>query len=160
MVKTQTHNESSPSSQESFSETGRVTSEQTLKFVLRLVGTISVFALVFVAAPDRWMESVHSTLGMGELPDTPVVGYLARSTSAFYALLGGMFWVTSFDLARHRQILIYLGATLTSFGLGLLIVDWVEGMPFFWTLVEGPFVTSFGISILLLIRRVGPPTGR
>jgi hypothetical protein len=28
----------------------------------------------------------------------PVVGSLARSTSAFYAMLGGLFWIISFDL--------------------------------------------------------------
>lgn len=131
-----------------------VTSEQTLKFILRLMGSSSLFALIFVAAPYSWMDSIHTTLGMGQLPDTPVVGYLARSTSAFYALLGGLFWVISFDLERHRRVLIYLGAALASFGVVLLVVDWVEGMPAFWTLWEGPFVVVFGLAILLLSRGV------
>ena len=136
-----------------------VNSEQTLKFILRLMGSSSLFALIFVAAPYRWMDSIHSTLGMGQLPDTPVVGYLARSTSAFYALLGGLFWVISFDLERHRRVLIYLGAAITSFGVVLLVVDWVEGMPSFWTLWEGPFVMVFGLAILLLSRGVESRAG-
>ena len=136
-----------------------VTSEQTLKFILRLIGSSSLFALIFVAAPYRWMDSIHSTLGMGQLPDTPVVGYLARSTSAFYALLGGLFWVISFDLDRHRRVLIYLGAAITSFGVVLLVVDWVGGMPFFWTIWEGPFVIVFGIVILSLSPGVEPRAG-
>ena len=136
-----------------------VNSEQILKLILRLVGSSSLFALVFVAAPHAWMDSIHSTLGMGQFPDTPVVFYLARSTSAFYALLGGLFWVISFDLGRHRRVLIYLGAAVTSFGVVLLAVDWVEGMPFFWALWEGPFVMVFGLSILLLSRGVEPPSG-
>ena len=131
-----------------------VTSGQTLKFILRLMGSSSLFALIFVAAPYRWMDSIHSTLGMGLLPDVPVVGYLARSTSAFYALLGGLFWVVSFDLERHRRVLIYLGAAITSFGVVLLVVDWVEGMPSFWTLWEGPFVMVVGLAILLLSRKI------
>ena len=133
-----------------------MTSKQTLKFILRLMGTASLFALIFVAAPYRWMDSIHSTLGMGQLPDTPVVGYLARSTSAFYALLGGLFWVISFDLERHRRVLIYLGAAITLFGVVLLFVDWVEGMPSFWALWEGPFVAVFGIATLLLNRGIEP----
>ena len=136
-----------------------VTSEQTLKFILRLMGSSSLFALIFVAAPHRWMDSIHSTLGMGALPDTPVVGYLARSTSAFYALLGGLFWVISFDLERHRRVLIYLGAAIISFGVVLFVVDWVEDMPSFWTLWEGPFVMVFGLSILLLSRGVESRAG-
>jgi len=131
-----------------------VTSEQTLKLILRLMGSSSLFALIFVVAPYGWMDSIHTTLGLGQLPDTPVVGYLARSTSAFYAMLGGLFWVISFDLERHRRVLIYLGAAIASFGVVLLVVDWAEGMPAFWTLWEGPFVVVFGLAILLLSRGV------
>jgi hypothetical protein len=136
-----------------------MTSEQILKLILRLVGTTSLFALVFVAAPQSWMEAIHSRLGMGRLPDAPVVGYLARSTSAFYALLGGLFWVISFDPGRHRQVLIYLGAALASFGAVLLVVDRSTGMPFFWTIWEGPYVTALGVAIFILSRSVRPRSG-
>ncbi len=136
-----------------------MTSEQTLKLILRLMGSSSLLALIFVAAPYTWMESIHSTLGMGQLPDQPVVGYLARSTSAFYALLGGLFWVVSFDLGRHRRVLIYLGAAISSLGVVLLVVDWSEGMPPFWKNWEGPFVMAFGLAILFLSRGVRPRPG-
>jgi hypothetical protein len=132
-----------------------MTSEQTLKIILRLMGSSSLLALIFVAAPYTWMDSIHSALGMGRLPDTPVVGYLARSTSAFYAMLGGLFWVVSFDLSRHRPVLIYLGAAVTSFGVILVAVDWSEGLPLFWKIWEGPFVTALGLFIGFSSRRVG-----
>ena len=137
-----------------------MTSEHALKLILRLLGSSSLLALIFVAAPYAWMDSIHSTLGMGQLPDSPVVGYLARSTSAFYALLGGLFWVVSFDLVRHRPVLIYLGAAIVSFGVVLLIVDWTEGMPSLWTVWEGPFVIAFGLALLLLSRSVRQQPGR
>ncbi len=125
-----------------------------LNFVLRVMGTSSLFALIFVAAPYRWMNSIHMALGMGELPDTPVVGYLARSTSAFYALLGGLFWVLSFDIVRHRRVLSYLGVAITTLGVVFLAVDWLEGLPSFWKIWEGPFVTVFGLTILALSRNI------
>jgi hypothetical protein len=131
-----------------------MTSTQALKLILRLMGTSSLFALIFVAAPYTWMESIHSALGMGQLPDKPVVGYLARSVSAFYALTGGLFWVVSFDLGRHRRVLIYLGAAIASLGLVLLAVDWWEGLPLFWRIWEGLFVMAFGLAILFLSRGV------
>ncbi len=130
--------------------------EQTLKLILRLIGTSSLFALIFVAAPYSWMNTIHLELGLGILPNDPVVGYLARSTSAFYAILGGLLWVVSFDLPRHRQVLIYLGYALTLFGLILLIVDWWEGLPFFWKIWEGPFVIVFGLAVLFLSRAIEP----
>ncbi len=75
---------------------------------------------------------------MGQLPDKPVVGYLARSTSALYAILGGLFWTVSFDLERHRLVLRYLGAAITLFGAALLVIDWSEGLPFLWKVWEVP----------------------
>lgn len=128
--------------------------KQVLKVVLRFMGTSSLFALIFVAAPYSWMNSIHMALGMGELPDTPVVGYLARSTSAFYALLGGLFWVLSFDVERHRRVLDYLGVAITTLGVVFVAVDWLEGLPSFWKIWEGPFVTAFGLTVLLLNRAI------
>jgi len=130
-----------------------MTSDQVMKWVLRIIGTSSLFALIFVAVPQSWMQSIHADLGMGVLPDSPVVGYLARTTSALYAILGGLFWVVSFDLDRHRRVLNYLGAALTLFGVVLFVVDWAEGMPPFWTYWEGPFIIMFGLALLLLNRK-------
>jgi hypothetical protein len=135
-------------------------SEKILRGILRVIGSASLLAVVFVAVPHAWMDAIHSRLGMGALPDQPVVGYLARSTSAFYAMLGGLFWVVSFDLSRHRQVLVYLGAATTAFGVALLLVDWLEGMPVFWTVFEGPFVVAVGVSVLFLARRCAYPAAR
>ncbi|MCP4200592.1 MAG: hypothetical protein GY769_01495 [bacterium] len=136
---------------------GREDSElpkQALALLLRLLGTSSLTALVFVAAPHSWMISIHSSLGMGALPEAPVVWYLARSTSAFYALLGGLFWVVSFDLRRYRPIVTYLGGSVMLLGVVLLIVDWAEGLPRLWTAWEGPFVAAFGLTVLVLAKKI------
>jgi len=130
-----------------------------LKLLLRGVGSVSLLALIFVAAPYSWMNSIHQWLGMGQLPSEPVVGYLARSTSAFYAMLGGLFWVVSFDLSRHRVVLTYLGAAVVLFGWALVVIDWREGMPFFWKVWEGPFVIVLGLAVFLLNRGDKPGGG-
>jgi hypothetical protein len=121
-----------------------------LRWFLRLIGTASLLAILFVPAPYACMNSIHRLLGMGVLPDAPVVGYLARSTSAFYALLGGLLWLVSFDLARYRPILWYLGAVFILFGLSLAAIDSIEGLPLFWRVGEGPIDTAFGVIILWL----------
>jgi len=131
-------------------------SQQHLSILLRLMGSASLFAILFIMAPYSWMDEIHQGLGMGRLPDEPVVGYLARSTSAFYAILGGLLWVVSFDLPRFRPILIYLGITITVFGVMLGIVDWVERLPKFWAYWEGPFVTIFGLVVLVFSLRSIP----
>ena len=133
--------------------------ERSLQLFLRVVGGVSLLALVFVVAPRAWMEAIHQWLGMGRLPEEPVVGYLARSTSAFYAFLGGLVWVVSCDLRRHRLVLRYLGVATILFGLVLTGVDWLEGMPRWWALGEGPLDAAFGVVILALSRRAGASEG-
>ncbi len=61
--------------------------DKALVFLLRLVGVSSLLALAAVFMPVSWMVATHRWLGLGEMPVTPVVEYLARSLSACYALL-------------------------------------------------------------------------
>ena len=128
--------------------------ERVLVFILRLIGTSSLFALPFVVLPSSWLAAIHADLGLGEMPDTPVVWYLARSLSAFYALLGGLFWTLSFDLVRYRAPLVYLSWALTGFGVCLSFIDWIEGLPFFWRIWEGPFITTVGVTMIWASRRL------
>ena len=134
--------------------------EAILKLILRLLGGSSLFALVFVVLPYKWMDSIHASIGMGRLPDTPVVLYLIRTTSAFYAAAGALFWIVSFDLGQYRSILILVASSIGLLGLVLFWVDWSEGMPLLWKVWEGPFLIALGFAMLLLIRRLPHKTGR
>ena len=129
--------------------------EDLLRLFLRLVGSVSLLATFFAFIPYSWMNAIHAWLGMGELPNAPVVLYLARSTSALYAILGGLMWTLSLDVRRFRPVLSYLGAVLALLGVFLIAFDWVEGMPLFWQLGEGPIDLGIGLVIFLLSRRVG-----
>jgi hypothetical protein len=129
--------------------------ELYFKLLLRVIGTAALFALVAVVMPYSWMNTIHQRLGLGELSPEPIVGYLARSTSAFYAFFGGLLWLISSDLRRYRLVLIYVGAATVVFGTILFIVDLQEGLPLYWCLTEGPINTTFGIIILTLSRRTG-----
>jgi hypothetical protein len=139
----------------------RIPPERLLRFLLRYLGSVSLLALVAVFMPFTWMDATHRWLGMGPLPTGPIVGYLARSLSLFYALLGGLLWVCSFDPLRHRQVLCYLGAAFIFFGLVMWGVDVAEAMPGFWRNGEGPFVIIIGGIILALSARLKsmPSTG-
>ncbi len=122
---------------------------------LRILGTASLLALGAVFMPYSWMDAIHQWLGLGVLPTEPIVGYLARSTSAFYTFLGGMMWVVSFDLYKHRLVLIYIGAATTIFGAVLFVVDLVEDMPLWWSIGEGLSNVAVGVVILVLSCRIG-----
>lgn len=127
--------------------------DRLLRPPLRIIGAAALLSIVAVVMPYSWMNAIHHWLGMGALPTEPVVGYLARSTSAFYALFGGLLWVVSWDLHRYRPVLCYLGAAVILFGITLFFVDLLEGMPLYWRVVEGPINMGFGALILVLSSR-------
>jgi len=129
-------------------------SERFLQWFLRLVGAAALLAVFCAVMPLSWMDAVHQWLGMGELPRGPIVGYLARSTSAFYALMGGLLWLVSYDLRRYRPVASYLGVTAVLLGLLLFWADLVEGMPPWWTWTEGPINVALGVLIVALARGV------
>ena len=135
-----------------------MTKSDILRVFLRIVGAAELLAVFAVVMPYSRMNAIHQWLGLGVLPDEPIVGYLARSTSAFYAILGGLCWVVSFDLSRHRTIVRYLGGVTLALGITLLTVDLVEGLPRYWVLGEGPISILMGILVLVLVRGVKEPS--
>jgi hypothetical protein len=128
--------------------------EAFLRFVLRWEGTITLLALVAVVMPYSWMDATHQWLGLGRLPDQPIVGYLTRSISALYALLGGLLWALSFDLQRHRPTICFLGVAIMIIGAMLIGIDWVEGLPLWWRVWEGPGVMVMGAATAWLAFRL------
>ena len=134
--------------------TPRIWPERVLRFMLRYIGAVSILALVAVFMPYAWMNAIHQYLGMGALPSEPIVGYLARSLSLFYALMGGLLVICSFDVVRYRKVICFLGAAFACFGIVMWFVDFLEGMPDYWKHLEGPMVIVFGVVILLAALRL------
>ncbi|HEY3321779.1 MAG TPA: hypothetical protein VGP72_15015 [Planctomycetota bacterium] len=128
--------------------------ERLLVIFMRLVAIATFFALVAVFMPMSCMAWVHKRLELGEMPQGPIVEYLARSTSAFYALHGGFLWLVSTDLKRYGPVLTYMIWTLIVCGVGLLALDLHAGMPTHWTMMEGPWVIMLGV-VMLVLRRKG-----
>jgi hypothetical protein len=75
-----------------------------LSILLRFLGVTALFALVAVFMPFSWMAATHRWLGLGEMPTGPVVEYLARSVSAFYAFFGAPCLVLAGDIERYRPV--------------------------------------------------------
>ena len=128
--------------------------ERILVWLLRLSGAMTLTALGAVFMPYDWMNLIHQRLGMGELPDIPIVGYLTRSVSALYALHGALLIFVSLDVVRYLPVVRFLGWAGVVMGVLLFGVDRAVGMPVPWTNREGPFVVAISAVILVLARRV------
>jgi hypothetical protein len=126
-----------------------------LVILLRLAGFVMVTAFLAALLPVDWMAATHAWLGLGELPRTPIVDYLARSIALLYGFHGVLVLIVSSDPVKYRTIVWYLAAMNTLFGAMILAIDIHAGLPAMWTLLEGPPVIAFGMIIGLLNRRPG-----
>src|SRR5262249_30254362 len=114
--------------------------EWALIVVLRFGAAVLMLAAVAVVMPVSWMTATHDLFGQGPLPDMPIVQYLTRSVSAFYAYHGALMLVLSFDVRRYAGVIRFMAWGNVVFGALLLGLDLWCGMPWLWTLVEGPSV--------------------
>ena len=126
--------------------------DEALLLLLRFMSVGSLFALVAVLMPFSWMVATHRWPGLGETPTGPVIEYLARSLSAFYALFGALFPVLASDLERYRPVVRFLGVALALGGLVLLGVALGAGMPWWWSVFEGPGGVVCGALMFVLAR--------
>ena len=128
--------------------------ERALALLLRVAGVGMLAAVGAVFMPFSWMVASHHAVGMGELPDIPVVHYLTRTVSALYVLPGALCVLVSFDVQGHRSVIRLLGWFFTVFGAWLIPLNAVIGMPLLWTLTEGPSTIVFGV-LLLVLQKLG-----
>ena len=124
--------------------------DRLLRLMLRVTGTMAALALVAVVMPRAWMADSHARLGLGPLPEGPIVEYLARSVSLFYALFGLVLWGFSFDVRGYGRAIGTVAGAMCAFGVVLFFIDLSAGMPGWWVTVEGPFVVLLGLVFLLL----------
>ena len=70
------------------------------------------------------------------------MSYLARSLSAFYAFHGVILWFMSRDVPRYAPLLELIAVLGVLAGAGMIALDLVVGMPFLWSLIEGPAIIA------------------
>ena len=124
-----------------------------LTWLVRLQGLALLSASGPIVMPSAWMQAIHSTLSLGELPAMPIVEYLTRSVSALYAVHGLITVYISFDLNRYRPLLGLLIALNAGLGIIMLGIDLWAQMPWWWTLLEGPPIAAFALFLAGLYLR-------
>ena len=129
--------------------------EKSLVLILRMAAVLLLIALIPALMPFAWMEEIHRHLGMGELPEEPIVSYLTRSLSARYAIHGALMFFVSLDVRRFLPVIRCLAVLGIVFGAGMLVLDVLAGMPLPWVLCEGPSIILLGVAMLWLCGRCG-----
>jgi hypothetical protein len=126
--------------------------DRVLLFLLRFWGVGGLLALGAVVMPMSWMAATHRWLGLGEMPAGPVVEYLARCLSVFYALFGALLLVVASDLERYRPVVRFLAVAVVLMSVAFFGIDLAAGMPWWWTAFEGPPGIAFGAWLFVVAR--------
>jgi len=128
--------------------------ERILKLILQINGAVMATALVAVFMSHDQMAAIHQWLGLGKFPEGIIVDYLARSLSAFYALMGVLYIVLARDIRAYATIITFMAWASICFGVATIIIDLQLGFPAWWTWGEGPFIIVYGAVVLWLQRKV------
>lgn len=121
--------------------------------LLRGLGVVNFAAAIAVVAPRSWLANCHATIGLGSFPTEPIAGYLARTTSLWFASFGVLLWFVARDVQRYASLIAFLGGAMLIQGLVVIVIDWCESMPAWWIAVEGPTCVLLGTAILVLLRQ-------
>jgi hypothetical protein len=108
--------------------------ERWLKILLLLFGLPAALAIVPFVMPWSWMAATHAALGMGVLPDRPIVDYLARYASAFSAFYGFLLLLLATDVRRYAPIITFQAVAILIMSVIGAMFGWLAGMPRWWIL--------------------------
>ena len=123
-----------------------------LVWLLRLAGATEILAFIAVVMPRSWMEFSHTGMGMGELPDAPVLMFMIRQASYTYGIHGLSLWLLASDVERFRPFVVFNGWAFLIAGPVFFLIDIYSGMPWWWTIAD-PFSCSFFGAALLWLSR-------
>ena len=122
--------------------------ERLLKIILQLTAVSMLLAVVAVLMPKSWMAIAHEWLGLGEFPQQPIAEYLARTTSALYALVGGALLICAGDVRRYGRMITFLA--LATAGVSVAIaVTCFNDLPAWW--LAGDLLTAGGFAAIVLV---------
>ncbi len=132
----------------------QTTSARRLAMLLRWGGSIEMLAFLAVAAPRDWLADIHEGLGMGTMPQEPVVHFLVRQVSLFYGLHGVLLWVLASNVVRFQPVIRFISYTFLLYGPTFFLIDWMSGIPLWWTISDPIVCTIFGFWLLQLNRGI------
>lgn len=124
--------------------------KRLLVWLLRVVGAVEILAFIAVVMPRSWMEISHEWLGMGVMPDGPLVMFMIRQASYAYGMHGISMFVIASNVVRFRPFVILNGISFLLAAPVFFLIDYTSGIPFWWTINDTLTCAFFGVALLAL----------
>ena len=132
-----------------------VSRQLLLSWLLRWAGAVEVLAFIAVAMPRSWMEVSHVWLGLGEMPEGPLIMFMIRQASYTYGMHGVSLWVLASDVDRFRPLVTLNGVSFLLAAPVFFLIDYISGVPLWWTATDTLGCGFFGAAVLWLGRGSG-----
>ena len=126
--------------------------QRLLVWLLRLSGAVEILAFSSVVMPRSWMETSHAWLGMGAMPDGALLMFMIRQASYAYGMHGVSLWILASDVVRFRPLIVFNGYAFLLAGPIFFLIDYLTGMPLWWTIFDSLACGLTGAALLLLTR--------
>ena len=127
--------------------------ERILVWLLRLAGAVEILAFIAVVMPRSWMEISHAWIGLGEMPDGPLLMFMIRQASYTYGMHGLSLWLIATDVDRFRPFIVFNAIAFLVAAPVFFLIDFTSGMPWWWALSDPASCAVFGAALLFLSRR-------
>ena len=124
--------------------------QRLLVWLLRLAGTVEIFAFIAVVMPRSWMETSHAWLGMGEMPEGALLMFIIRQASYTYGVHGLSLWLIASDVERFRSFVIFNGIAFLIAAPVFFLIDRSSGMPLWWMVIDPLSCGLLGAALLWL----------
>jgi hypothetical protein len=117
---------------------------------LRLLAILQMLTLAVVLMPVGWIAAWHAWLGLGVMPDDPVLRYVIRGAALAQGAIGVLLWVIATDVVRFRPLVVTTAAIYLFGAPAYYLLDATAGMPRFWCIFDGAFCLLAGGVLLTL----------
>ena len=124
--------------------------EKLLVWLLRIAGATEILAFIAVVMPRSWMEIANASVGLGEMPDGPLLMFMIRQASYTYGVHGLSLWLLATDVKRFRPFIIFNGIAFLIAAPVFVLIDLSSGMPLWWTVSDPLSCGLLGAALLLL----------
>ena len=124
-----------------------------LAWLLYVLGGVMSVAFLAVVMPTSLMAMIADWLGVGPLHRSPLTEYLTRTLSAMYGVFGLLHLYLARDVVRYLDLIVVFGWLTVLAGVIVTAVDFVAGMPPFWSWSEGPPTVLTGLVYVWLARQ-------
>ena len=118
---------------------------------LRIIAIVQMLTFAVVLMPVAWIAAWHAWLGVGVMPDDPVLRYVIRGAAFAQGGVGVLVWVIATDVVRYRPLVITTAAISLFAAPAYYFIDATAGMPRFWCIFDFAFCFLAGGALTLCL---------